>query len=170
MVPCIYNSIGRFYEGIAITNVGGIGFEFETPIGGYGFINKFGKSISKILYDYVENFSDSIALVSIGCKWHLKINDDDDSVYGGKWGYINNDGIEVIPLIFDYANSFDNGIARVSKNGLWGFINKNGIEVVPIKYEYVSKFKYGYANIRLNDSWGIIDENGKEKWNLKGYI
>ena len=54
--------------------------------GKWGFIDKSGKEISKIKYDYVFFFSEGMARVLLN----------------NKWGFINESGEEVIPLIYDF--------------------------------------------------------------------
>ena len=56
--------------------------------GKWGFIDKTGKEISKIKYDYVFFFSEGMARVLLN----------------NKWGFINESGEEVIPLIYDFLD------------------------------------------------------------------
>lgn len=56
--------------------------------GKWGFIDKTGKEISEIKYDYVFFFSEGMARVLLN----------------GKWGFINEFGMEVIPLIYYFSD------------------------------------------------------------------
>ncbi len=114
----------------------------------YRFINKMGKEIIKLKYNYVGNFNDGLAKVK----------------FNNKWGFINKIGEEVISLKYDYVENFSNGIARVQLNDKWAFIDKTGkiAFTVPLKYNGVWKFNNGRAIVRLNNKYGFIDKTGTE--------
>lgn len=123
--------------------------------GKHGFIDKTGKIVVPLEYDFVNGFSDGLA-------WVKK----DD-----KYGYIDKTGKIVASLEYDRADNFNDGLAAVAK-GNWrdgfkyGFIDKTGKIVVPLEYANVSNFKNGFAAVgkgNLTDvyKYGFIDKTGK---------
>jgi hypothetical protein len=63
-------------------------------------------------YDYVGNFSESLAPV--------KLND--------KWGFIDKNGNEVIKIKYDLVLEFSEGLAVFKLKNKWGLVNKQGKE------------------------------------------
>ena len=88
-------------------------FNRSPPKGKFGFINKEGKEVTSLKYDYAWSFSEGLAAV--------KLND--------KFGFINKAGKEVIPLKYDHAYRFENGNAKVILNGKEFYINTKGERV-----------------------------------------
>jgi len=80
--PIEYNPSGYFSDRNSYFDESGIAKVFLN--GKWGFIDKTGKEICKIKYDYVFFFSEGMARVLL--------ND--------KWGFINESGEEVIPVIY----------------------------------------------------------------------
>lgn len=84
--------------------------------GKYGFIDKTGKVIIPLNYDYADNFSGGLAKVG----------------QNGKWGFINKTGKIVIPLQYDKALSMatekdgSNRFAFVELNGERFYIDETG--------------------------------------------
>ena len=171
LVPCSYDDVGNFSEGLCIVKKNGKwGFidmtgkevipciydgarefrEFLAPVrknGKYGFIDWSGKEVIPCIYDFVFGFREGLASVE----------------KNGKWGIIDKSGKEVIPCIYDNSGIvFREGLASVKKNGKWGIIDESGKEVVPYIYDFVFEFREGLASVRKNGKWGIIDESGKE--------
>lgn len=119
-------------------------------------------------YDYVENFSEGLAVVCIG----------DYST--GKYGYIDATGKEVIPCKYDRASGFHSGLAavcvgRYPNKENWGFIDKTGREVIAPQYDRAYRFSGDYAIVekRVGDSYdwisGVIDRTGREVLSLGDY-
>ncbi len=136
LVPCSYDDVGNFSEGLCIVKKNSK----------WGFIDKFGKEVITCIYDRVWSFSEGLAPV----------------MKSGKWGFIDKFGKEVIPCIYDGVEGFSRGLALVWKNGKFGFIDKFGKEVVPCIYDYIGIFYEGLANVKKNGKRGIIDKSGKE--------
>ncbi|MBQ1276858.1 MAG: WG repeat-containing protein, partial [Flavobacteriales bacterium] len=70
IIPCIYDLIGPFSEGLACVY----------KDGKWGYIDKTGREIIRFIYDSANNFSEGLA--------HVKKDD--------KWGYIDKTGKVVI--------------------------------------------------------------------------
>ena len=92
---------GEYYEGLAMVRLDKK----------YGFIDKTGKEVIPIKYDYAYSFSEGLALV--------KLNN--------KYGFIDKTGKEVIPIKYDNAYSFSKiSLALVKLEGKWFYINQKG--------------------------------------------
>ena len=100
VVPCQYDQVMDFSEGLAAVCVNGK----------WGFIDKTGKVVIPCIYDGVKSFSEGLAAVSVGIGGN------------GKWGYIDREGKEVIPFTYNEASSFSEGLASVGMEDLTGGI------------------------------------------------
>lgn len=92
--------------------------------GKYGIVDNTGKEIIKPdTYDFMETFSDDLAVVNIGGKWNDEYNPEFE---GGKWGFIDKSGKIIIALQYDSVKSFYKGKAKVKLNGKEFYIDKEG--------------------------------------------
>ena len=112
----------------------------------WGFMNESGAIKIAAKYDFVDSFSEGLALAGIK----------------GKFGYINKLGDSVVAFEFDEAYSFKNGIAIVSKYQYFGIIDRTSKSVVPFKYDFIESFYYGIALAALESGYGYISSAGKE--------
>ena len=119
-------------------------FKFEEK-GKYGYKNNNCTVVIPASYDYAEEFSNGLAIVS----------------KKGKCGFIDNTGKVVIPLEYDDAGDFSNGLALVYKKGKFGYIDPTGKVVVPVEYEDIDEFSNGFAAVKKKDKWGFVDNAGK---------
>ncbi len=94
-----YYSVGCLTEGLAP-----VGFNKDTFGVKWGYVNKRGKEVIPLKYDFVMYFGEGIAPV--------KLN--------GKWGYIDKKMNEVLSFKYDSAISFSEGIAPIKLNDKWG--------------------------------------------------
>lgn len=146
--------------------------------GKYGFINKQGKEVIPLKYDFAQ----------YGVPFTSKDKNSNDETLlavelNGKWGYINKTGKEIIPLIYDDTENVKNHLEeifgrlwilfkdggeygerllKVKLNDKWGFIAKTGKEVIPFKYDSSHSFSEGLAPVQLNKKWGFINKAGEE--------
>lgn len=90
----------------------------------YALLTNQGGKLTLFKYDYIENFKDNIAKVSIG---NLE-------------GLIDKTGKEIIPCIFDNLSDYVNGLARASINGDEGFIDKDGYFIGKGYIKKISEF------------------------------
>lgn len=79
----------------------------------YGFIDKKGNEVIRLIYEYAENFSDGLALVRLE----------------RRFGFIDNIGNVKIPIQFNDAESFKIGRAKVMRNGRHFIIDSKGNEL-----------------------------------------
>lgn len=141
-----YDSIGRYYEGLAEVRE-------KTEDGyRYGYIDTEGNLRIPMEYSYAGNFSEGVAPVSI-------------SESGmGQYGFIDTKRNMVIEPKYRSAYPFREGLAHVQAISGEGFINHQGEEVVPPQYGFVSNFQNGTAFAVTKDQKQIlvIDKTGKE--------
>jgi serine/threonine protein kinase len=148
IIPCKYNTVELFSEGIAGVSEKSEGY-FKFPI--YDFIDLKGNKINLKTYDSeffsVESFHEGYVTVK----------------KNGKWGYMNRSGIEVIPIIYDKCNSFYKGKARVMYQGKWGIIDKTGMEIIPFIFDEMEYFVLtNFIKVKKGFKWGYINSAGKE--------
>jgi MFS family permease len=124
------------------------------------------------LYEDVQQFSDSVAVVK----------------FDGKYGYVDYKGKEIIPAKYDMASPFIQGIAQVTENGKTGYIDKEGKDTicpagyqhttpaVPVleiekacfgsgiteEYDSIGDIINGYAIVKKEGKYGFIGRNGKK--------
>lgn len=111
----------------------------------WGFISEDNSFYIAPKYDYVEDFSEGLAIVSI------------DS----KVGFISKTGEKKIDLKFDDAYSFQNGYAVVEVDEKFGLINRSGEYVVEPKYEDLGNIVGGFCFFEMEESgYGYFDRKG----------
>jgi len=134
----------------------------------YGMIDRAGKIVVPIEYDWVRYFSrnsnpnNRLALVGYG-------SDFADWASWDGCGLVDETGREVVAVgYYDGMESFREGVAHVWRDGegrgymdrYWsgthGFIDTTGKEVVPCIYEDVRDFSEGMAAVKRDGKWGYI--------------
>ena len=131
-------------------------------------------------FDYISDFKNSFARVSLNKKWNFI--DLDCNLLSKQWlDWIDNfdeNGIARVRLNnkhnfigvncnllskqwFDYISDFVNGFARVELNNKWNLIDINCNLLSQQWFDNVSDFnENGFAKVKLNDKWNLIDTNG----------
>ena len=119
----------------------------------YKFNNKWGFVSEDPLYsvnakfDFVENFSEGLAVVTIE----------------GETGYITKDGKLKIEPNFDDGYSFKNGFGVVEKNGFFGLINRSGEYVIEPTYDDLGNVNNGLLSFEKNNKSGFFNSKGEIK-------
>lgn len=125
----------------------------------YGFMDKGGKLIIPMLYEYRAS----------GTK-ESRLGDDVLDFFGGEiavmfkngqFGYISSSGKVISEPQWDDADRFSHGFGRVKKDGKYGFVNKSGKVISEPQWDAAVNFYRGYAGVRKGSMSGIIDENGQ---------
>lgn len=159
--------------------------------GKFGYIDTNGTPVIPAKYDGVSEFSDGLAIVTIGTTASAKceiINTEGKTLANvhtfksilafsdgmawvmndnGKNGFVNQQGKLVIPLQFSAAGNFSEGLAAAANaSGKWGWIDKTGKFVIPPQFDNGFEFKEGMALISRRDQSGFerkgyIDKSGK---------
>jgi hypothetical protein len=145
-----------------------------------GFIDKDGKLVIPMKFEYALDFKDGLARVfninkygfidvkgniKIPMKYNLTSSFSEGLAavkLNNKWGYINKKGEIVVPLIYSSALDFHEGFARVGSNNKYGFINNKGNKIITPIYDFTTNFKNGKAVFRKGKKWGLVNNNGIE--------
>jgi hypothetical protein len=164
-----------FHEGLASVKINGKG----------GYIDKTGKLVIPLQFDFVGDFREGLARVKVkGSLGYInklgkfvivtKLNAKSDLIddfsegmarieVNGKSGYIDKTGKQVIPPQFDWAREFKDGLARVSINGKGGYIGKDGKLALEMQFDGDGEiFSEGLLAVRVGEKWGYIDKTGKQ--------
>ncbi len=124
----------------------------------YNFINHNGKLIGPVWFDYVENFSQGLALVGKG-PWN-KGN------FAGKVGFIDSTQKIIIPIIFESAESFADNVARVWLHGKVFQIDRSG--KASMKFKNSSMIELGLNKLKSQVGKPLIrpEENELAKYSF----
>ncbi len=189
-IPCQYDSVGDFSEGLAaVWRIGQ----------GWGYIDLFGTQVVPCKYSEAKPFHESRAAVSTG------------EYPGKKWGFVDMAGGEAVACQYTKVEDFSGGFAKAEgrsgtlyvdafgnecvipllrelpwetqkeidrryldirpfgdtaalvRNGQkYGLVDKTGQEIVPCRYDKIEKFHDGMAAVKLGDKYGYINELGQE--------
>jgi len=105
----------------------------------WGFSNEKSEIVIQPQYEYVDFFSDGLAIVG----------------KNQRFGFINEQGKEVIAMKYETASDFKLGVATVMINGKYAVIDKTGKLLTKFKY-----LQYAFENevlkVRTEDGWGIF--------------
>lgn len=177
VLPIIYSTFERFYNGFAIVGKDGLlgmidtfghvaiqvkyadlyNFRgglarFKDVSGKWGFINIKGEEVIKAEYDKLDEFSDPIS---------GKERDFARCTKGGKFGLINKSGKVLVEPSCDEIGEFKDGAAKAVKDGKIGFIGMDGQWLVEPKFSKVNNFEKGRAAYSENGKWGFINKKGE---------
>lgn len=131
-----YDTVGDFYDGVAVV---------ATGWSNLGVIDAKGKEIVECKYYNIYHSCDGMLLF---------YND-------SKYGYFNTKGEVVVePGKYDDANHFSCGVARVKKNGKYGYINTKGEEVIPLNFDSCRDFSENLARVYAKGKYGFINLKG----------
>ena len=111
----------------------------------WGFINDEGEIAIDLKFEWVENFSDGIAMVGMG----------------DKLAYIDKEGDEISEEAFSDGFAFSKGFAVVEKNDYYGVINRIGDFVVDPLYDDIGENAEGLFYAEKDGYYGFINEQGE---------
>jgi WG containing repeat len=152
-----FDDARTFSEGLAAVNVGAKWIR-QFPMarlggGKWGFVDKTGKLLIPMQFDYVDyrGFSDGLALVGA----------DDRYVFidtKGKVALTPNKDYSVVP--------FFEGLARVEVRGdlkdmRCGFMDKTGKLTIKPQFTWAMHFSEGLAAVSVGSKWGYADRTGR---------
>jgi len=113
--------------------------------GCYGVIDQKGETLFPFLYEYIEEYSDGLAVVS---------NNYQD------WGVVNKAGETIIPFEYNKIGEFIDGKAKARKGHYWGVINQKGKTIIPFKFDSIEELSDGRFKVSKQGINGLIDEFG----------
>lgn len=127
--------------------VGGLIFDdlLSSEAGKSGYVNKAGKVVVPVIYDFIDDFAWGMAKVEV------------DHSYG----FVNREGILIIPVQYEYISHFQAGVAIAVKEGRYGLISKTGDEIVPFVYDDLS-FSEGMIICSKDQKSGCLDSKGNQ--------
>ncbi|BAY07467.1 WG repeat-containing protein [Calothrix sp. NIES-2098] len=111
----------------------------------YTYLNTSQANNLKVQFDWVEPFSEGMAVVKMGYKY----------------GYIDKTGKQIGRLQFDNAKPFSQGIALVNLNNKYGYIDTTANLVIKPQFDYAQSFSEGLAAVKIANQWGYIDNKGQ---------
>lgn len=111
----------------------------------WGFINDIGQVAIDLKYEWVENFSDGIAMVGVG----------------NEVTYIDKEGEELSEHRYADGFSFNRGFAVVEKDDYTGVINRLGEYIIEPIYEDVGENSEGLFYAKRAGYFGYINELGE---------
>jgi hypothetical protein len=146
----------------------------------FGFIDKTGKMVVPMKYDFAWGFVDGLARVRkngidgcfidnrgneiISCDYDIEDREFHDGlirILTNRWGFLRRDGKVIVAPKFYDASEFSEGLARVEIGGKMGYIDTEG--KYAIKPKFLNKaldFKEGLAAVKEKEKWGFIDKAG----------
>lgn len=151
----------------------------------WGFVSEKAKNYIAQKFDFVEDFSEGLAVVSLGGKTgyitktnDIKIELQFDDAYSfhngfsvveinGLFGLINRSGEFVVDPIYDDLGNVNDGLLYFEKNENKGFFNSRGEVVIYPKYNDVSNFENQLAIVEKDNKFGVIDSSGNTKIEIK---
>lgn len=176
-----------FVEGRAVVWRGDGGETPNSRDGKFGYIDREGKQLTEVRFDYASHFSEGLALVrldrvfmyldrygkpAINCDAFLAAKPFSEglALVGSTngWGFIDKTGKLVISLKGYEADgrqegSFAEGLARVEHpDGIVVYIDKTGREVIRLdRASEGYSFSDGLAPVSVKGKWGYMDKTGK---------
>ena len=145
-----YDGVGNFYKGVAPIWKGDK----------LGVINKEGKLIAPIIYNYANNNVDdqNRACMVYESEGLIRLTK------GEKYEFVDLNGEVITALTTDFSGSIgncNNGLFSCSKDGKTGYLNKSGKEIIPFIYNQAGDFKDGIALVKKENEWMYINTSGK---------
>lgn len=145
----------------------------------WGFIDEQGVIRVPPKYDWVERYSENMALVGkdgqvafINKAGELITDFELDDAYtfkdgyavvenNGKAGVINRLGQLVIPFQYRDVGEYSDGLFYAEdQDGKYGYIDNKGEIIIPFILDNASNFSDGYAVVEKNGATGVIDKKG----------
>lgn len=135
IVPCIYDDVNGFNEGMMVV----------ATQNKCGYVDTLGNWVIDSLYDDARGFGDGLARVQ----------------NNGNWMFINKKGNVIESLKYDeILTGFHNNRAFVKRNGSICMINRKGLIIKQIEVDSVYGFRDSYSTFKRNGKYGMLDTNG----------
>ena len=146
IIPAAYKSAWAFHEGKARVR------PFESPD---CFIDKFGKILSSGQWSAAGDFSEGLALVSVG----------------NTFGYVDSTGRLAIPAVYSRGHHFHHGLAIIETDEKTAVINVKGEIIIPPIFDHITMHDNEQIFISRNDQLSTaFDLHGKELAKLENSV
>ena len=116
-----------------------------------GYVNEDGFVVVPIIYEWVDSFTNGIAIVK----------------KNNKYGGVNKEGEEVIPLKYDELKRLQSGEILATKGERKGIVDNNGNEDLSLQFDTSNLFStginfgiQGLALVKKEGKYGFIDKEG----------
>ena len=141
----------------------------------YGFIDKSGKMVIELQFDWVSDFSEGLAKVEKDGKYYFLDKNGKVVFELSKYDYVNvGDFSEGLALVAEDGESTVSNLGFIIPHKMYGFIDKSGKVVIEPQFYDVLDFSEGFTRVeiartglygeppRADDyNWGFIDKSGK---------
>lgn len=109
----------------------------------FGFCDENGVELIKPSFDFVDEFSEGLCVVSSN----------------GKYAYIHRNGNLASNMQYDEAEKFSDGLAIVKKNDEYHVITKK-FESIFHSSDEINDYSDGFAVVKIGDKFGYINQQG----------
>lgn len=155
IVPCQYDIIWPFSDGVAIVNSGAKWIKADAP-----------KRVNKLMLpDMFEKIWD---IAEDGAWVYCKETGGIYKISGGKFGLIDKNGNEVIPSVYDEVVRAGKGIVRVKLDNKYGYFDYSGKKLTDMKYDDAGIF--GEDGIAMVNLGGQLNKRGRISGGKYGYV
>lgn len=188
VIPCMYDAVTNFNNGIARVKKQGISYEIDKTGNivneykeGEMIIGQYSEGLVSVEIDNKVGFIDEKGNTVIAPQFEPAIFGELSYVFeqglcrvkkDGKIGMIDATGEMVIPNVYSYLDDFVEGLARFSVDGqAWGYMDRNGNYVFEPIFDYVYTFSHGLTFVNIirssnakdsaNDNWYIMNTEGQ---------
>lgn len=125
------------------------GFEDNAVVangGRYGVVDRVGKVLVPLEYDYAWPYANDMAVV----------------VRDGKYGAVDRSGRLAVPLEYDYIAGFSGaGRSGAVKGNRWGVIDRSGRERLPFEYLIAGSTQDTGFMRGFDGKWNVFDRDGR---------
>lgn len=145
--------------------------------GQWGFIDVDGNVVVDPTFDWVEPFSEGMALAGKDGEtgyinkrgvWKIKGIEDGYKMSGGvavvdvngMFGVIDRSGNYVFQPKYEDIGGLSEGLFYILKGDLYGYANNDGVIVITPKFNFAGDFENNRAQVQMDDLWGVIDRKG----------
>lgn len=170
IVPCKYDAVHRFNEGLAMV----------ATSNKCGYVDTTGTWVIDSIYDDARDFGNGLARVKNNEKWMFidhngkKVDkfhfDEILTGFSCNRAFIRKDNIielidkngkTIANIDADSVYSYHNSFAEFQKNGKYGKLDTMGVVTIHPKYESLSLTERGVTIFKKNNKQGLIDSTGK---------
>ncbi|MEI6138029.1 MAG: WG repeat-containing protein [Mariniphaga sp.] len=164
LIECIYHSVTRFVEGIAVITKGNDIHRIirgKDCVTGQNYQKIFINEKGKIIYiceedEEAEAFHDGIAKIeSAANENYIYINKNGEIILRLKDHYFDGDN----RISYNDFLEFQRGLAIICQDKKWGYFDLRTKESIPCKYTHVLVFNEGFAGVEYG-KWGFINRKG----------
>lgn len=126
-----------FVDGLAVT------YQRKGDVFLFGCIDRTGEMVIPAVYEWIEPFRDSVAVVR----------------FQSKWGAINREGDLVVPAEYDSITAIGGNRFVIGIKGRFGIVRSNNSQVIPLAYNRVVAAGNDRYIVSTSDKHGVVDND-----------